>query len=247
MRARSRLEELRAAPEEPPLPPPDPARAVRSPSSARPKTVSEGCCVECSQPSPYVFPPLAVRLCESCERLPSYALVTADLARHAYALRDDEFPRGWRATGGDQVYLRSECEAAASGVAARKRAASAKQWRAETFKKVGGNNNPDGRSLNTATFQKQRANGKHLGLRSDARRRRCGGCTFLACRCDAAMQFDELLSLNAAAGEVDAANSASCDRRKSFSASTGQVREESADDCEAAASRRRRIVGAGAA
>ena len=101
MRARSRLEELRAAPEEPPLPPPDPARAVRSPSSARPKTVSEGCCVECSQPSPYVFPPLAVRLCESCERLPRYALVTADLARHAYALRDDELARGWRSTGGD--------------------------------------------------------------------------------------------------------------------------------------------------
>ena len=92
MRARSRLDELRAAPEEPPPPPADPARAVRSPSSARPKTVSEGCCVECSQPSPYVFPPLAVRLCESCERLPRYALVTADLARHAYALRDDELP-----------------------------------------------------------------------------------------------------------------------------------------------------------
>ena len=90
MRARSRLEELRAAPEEPPVPPPDPARAVRSPSSARPKTVSEGCCVECSQPSPYVFPPLAVRLCESCERLPRYALVTADLARHA-CVGDDEF------------------------------------------------------------------------------------------------------------------------------------------------------------
>ena len=166
MRARSRLDELREAPEEPPPPPADPARAVASPSSARPKTVSEGCCVECSQPSPYVFPPLAVRLCESCERLPHYALVTADLARHAYALRDDEFPRGWRATSGDQVYLRSECEAAASGVAARKRAASAKQWRAETFKKVGGNT-VRWKELNTATFQKQRANGKHLGF-SDA-------------------------------------------------------------------------------
>ena len=138
MRARSRLEELRAAPEEPPLPPPDPARAVRSPSSARPKTVSEGCCVECSQPSPYVFPPLAVRLCESCERLPRYALVTADLARHAYALRDDEFPRGWRSTGGDQVYLRSECEEAASGVAARKRAASAMSLSSAVGARAGG-------------------------------------------------------------------------------------------------------------
>ena len=186
MRARSRLEELRAAPEEPPLPPPDPARAVLSPSSARPKTVSEGCCVECSQPSPYVFPPLAVRLCESCERLPRYALVTADLARHAYALRDDEFPRGWRATGGDQVYLRSECEAAASGVAARKRAASAKQWRAETFKKVGGNT-VRWKELNTATFQKQRANGKHLGFSDEPDV--AADCMDLSClvRCDAVM------------------------------------------------------------
>jgi len=185
MRARSRLEELRAAPEPPP-PPPDPARAVRSPSSARPKTVSEGCCVECSQPSPYVFPPLAVRLCESCERLPRYALVTADLARHAYALRDDEFPRGWRSTGGDQVYLRSECEAAASGVAARKRAASAKQWRAETFKKVGGNT-VRWKELNTATFQKRRANGKNLGL-CDAPDV-AADCMDLSClvRCDAAL------------------------------------------------------------
>ena len=186
MRARSRLEELRAAPEEPPPPPADPARAVASPSSARPKTVSEGCCVECSQPSPYVFPPLAVRLCESCERLPRYALVTADLARHAYALRDDELPSRVRSTRGDWVYLRSDCEAAASAVSARKKKASAKQWRAETFKKVGGNT-VRWKELNTATFQKQRANGKHLGF-SDAPDV-AAECMDLSClvRCDAAL------------------------------------------------------------
>ena len=186
MRARSRLDELRAAPEEPPLPPADPTRAVASPSSARPKAVSEGCCVECSQPSPYVFPPLAVRLCESCERLPRYALVTADLARHAYALRDDELPSRVRSTRGDWVYLRSDCEAAASAVSARKKKASAKQWRAETFKKVGGNT-VRWKELNTATFQKRCANGKHLGLcdQPDV----AADCMDLSClvRCDAAM------------------------------------------------------------
>ena len=127
-----------------------------------------------------------MRLCESCERLPRYALVTADLARHAYALRDDELPSRVRSTRGDWVYLRSECEAAASAVSARKRDASAKEWRAETFKKVGGNT-VRWKELNTATFQKQRANGKHLGLcdQPDV----AADCMDLSClvRCDAAM------------------------------------------------------------
>ena len=42
-------------------------------------------------------------------------------------------------------------------------AATAKQWRAETFKKVGGNT-VRWKELNTATFQKRCANGKNLGL-----------------------------------------------------------------------------------
>ena len=84
------------------------------------------------------------------------------------------------------MYLRSEVEAAASGVAARKRSASAKQWRAETFKKVGGTT-VRWKELNTATFQKQRANGKHLGF-SDAPDV-AADCMDLSClvRCDAAL------------------------------------------------------------
>ena len=108
------------------------------------------------------------------------------VARHAYALRDDELPSRVRSTRGDWVYLRSECEAAASGVAARKKIASAKQWRAETFKKVGGNT-VRWKELNTATFQKQRANRKHIGF-SDAPDV-AAECMDLSClvRCDAAL------------------------------------------------------------
>ena len=186
-RARSRLEKLRETPEAAPPTPPDPARAVVSPSQARSKTVSAGCCVECGQASPYVFPPLAVRLCELCERLPRYALVTADLARQVYALHTDELARlpSTQSTRGDRVYLRSEVEAAASAVSARKRADSAKEWRAKTFKKVGGVT-VRWKELNTATFQKSRSNGKHLGLSDQDVSADCMDLSALV-RCDVAL------------------------------------------------------------
>ena len=154
----------RAAAEPPP--PPSPARAVVAAPAPRPPS-APGCCVECGARSDYRFPLLDARLCEGCERLPHYALVTARLATAVHALREGDL-RGLRSqdVGGRTCYLRSDVEALAAtrATAAAKRRDASDEWRRNTFKTDGAGKTHKWKDLNTATFQKQKANAKHRGL-----------------------------------------------------------------------------------
>lgn len=148
---------------------PDPTRSVVTTIATAP--VGDGCCVECGLASPYVFQLLDVRLCQRCERLPRYGLVSSALAVDAHALDESDLRSlPSMKIHGKRCFLRSQVEALASttATAARKRRDSAKEWRAQSFKTDAHGKTHKWKDLNTATFQKQRSNHKNRGGHLDA-------------------------------------------------------------------------------
>ena len=151
-------------------PAPSTARSVAAVRRAAPgpaAAVGAGCCVECGAATDYVFALLGVRLCQGCERrCPKYALVTRGLASRAHALGDWDLD-SLRSLDldGKACFLRTDVEAVATGreTTAKLREQSAREWRSQSFKTDHRGKTHKWKQLNTATFQKQRANRKHRG------------------------------------------------------------------------------------
>ena len=127
------------------------------------------------------------RLCAgACERRPPYALVTARLAKSVHALRDRDLARlrSARTPDGARCYLLADVEALSAGreTASRLRARSSAEWRAGSFKTVGGKTHK-WKDRNAATFQRGRANDKYFGEAADDANRDCMDLSALVLAC----------------------------------------------------------------
>lgn len=128
------------------------------------------CCVECCNPTPYVFQLLEnPRLCQRCEtRNPNkYQLIALDLAKQMYALSDSELSRlstlSVESAGKKtRVALKSDVEklAAAADDVGRKQQASAQEWRDNSFKTDHKGKTHKWKEWNSGTFQRKKQIGK---------------------------------------------------------------------------------------